>query len=104
MGQVELHPTAKVVRSTIRGPAIIGPNSVIEDAYVGPFSAIGPDVTISHAEVENSIILDGCQITNVNTRIDAALLGRGVRVESTQTRPRAISLVLGDNSHVKLTE
>jgi glucose-1-phosphate thymidylyltransferase len=104
MGQVELHPTAKVIRSTIRGPAIIGPNAVIEDAYVGPFSAIGPEVTISHAEVENSIILDGCQITNVHTRIDAALLGRGVRVESTKARPKAISLVLGDNSHVKLTE
>jgi glucose-1-phosphate thymidylyltransferase len=104
MGLVEIHPSATVRRSTIRGPAIIGANAVIEDAYIGPFTAISEGVKISKSEVENSIILDNCTIENVKTRIDAALLGRGVRVESTETRPKAISLILGDNSHVKLTE
>ena len=104
MGRVEIHPSATVRNSTIRGPAIIGEDAVIEDAYIGPFTAISKGVRISEAEVENSIILDNCTIERVGTRIDAALLGRGVRVESTKTRPKAISLVLGDNSHVKLTE
>ena len=40
-GRVVIEPEARVVRSVVRGPAIIGRAAVIENAYVGPFTAVG---------------------------------------------------------------
>ena len=37
---------ARLERSTVRGPTIIGAGARIVDAYVGPYSAIDEDVTI----------------------------------------------------------
>ena len=44
---------------TVRGPAIIGPGAEIRDAFVGPYTAIGPDCLIERCEIENSIVLRG---------------------------------------------
>ena len=40
-GKVVVEPGAKLVHSTIRGPAIIGPGAEIRDAFVGPYTSIG---------------------------------------------------------------
>jgi glucose-1-phosphate thymidylyltransferase len=40
-GRVAIEPEARVVRSVVRGPAIIGRAAVIGSAYVGPFTAAG---------------------------------------------------------------
>ena len=58
-GRVVVEAGARVVRSVVRGPAIIGRDAVIENAYVGPFTAIGDGVRIRGSEVEHSIILEG---------------------------------------------
>ena len=64
------------MRSVVRGPAIIGRGAVIENAYVGPFTAIGDGVTIRGSEIEHSIILEGSAVTDVGARIESSLLGR----------------------------
>ena len=40
-GRVSIHPAARVESSVIRGPVVIGPNVEVQDAYVGPYTAIG---------------------------------------------------------------
>jgi glucose-1-phosphate thymidylyltransferase len=40
-GRVQLGSNSRVINSNIRGPAIIGDNTTIEESYVGPYSAIG---------------------------------------------------------------
>ena len=43
----------------IRGPAIIGAGAEIRDAFVGPYTSIGPGCVIDRCEIENSIVLEG---------------------------------------------
>jgi glucose-1-phosphate thymidylyltransferase len=101
-GRVVVEPGARVVRSVVRGPAIIGRDAVIENAYVGPFTAVGDGVRIRGSEVEHSIILEGSSVTDVGGRIESSLLGRNVRVYRAATKPRAYNFMLGDRSQVGL--
>ena len=101
-GRVVIEAEAKVVRSHVRGPAIIGRGAVLEDAYVGPFTSIGDGVVLRASEVEHSIILEGSAVTDVGSRIESSLLGRHVRVYRADTKPRAYGLMLGDRSEVRL--
>jgi glucose-1-phosphate thymidylyltransferase len=101
-GRVVLESGARVVRSVVRGPAIIGRGAVIENAYVGPFTAVGDGVTIRGSEVEHSIILEGSSVIDVGTRLESSLLGRSARVYRAATKPRAYNLMLGDRSQVGL--
>src|SRR5215217_3390034 len=45
-GRVVIGKGARLERSTVRGPAIVGSGSRITDAYIGPYTAIGENVTI----------------------------------------------------------
>jgi len=101
-GRVVGEADARIVRSVVRGPAIIGRGAVIENAYVGPFTAIGDGVTIRGSEIEHSIILEGSSVTDVEARIESSLLGRGARVYRVATKPRAYNFMLGDRSQVGL--
>jgi glucose-1-phosphate thymidylyltransferase len=101
-GRVVIEAGARVVRSMVRGPAIIGRDARIEEAYVGPYTSVGDGATIRGSEVENSIILEGSSITDVGARVEASLLGRNARVYRAATKPRAYNLMLGDRSQVGL--
>lgn len=102
IGKVILEAGARVVRSLVRGPAIIGRGAVIENAYVGPFTAIGDGVILRGSEVEHSIVLEGASITDVGGRIENSLIGRNVSVYRAAGKPRAYNLMLGDRSQVGL--
>jgi len=97
-GKVIVEAGAKIVRSVVRGPAIIGKGAMVENSYVGPFTAIGDLVVIRGSEVEHSIILEGASITDVNGRIENSLIGRNVTVFRADSKPRAYNLMLGDRS------
>jgi len=101
-GKVTVEAGAKVVRSVIRGPAIIGPGALIESSYIGPFTSIGPQVVIRGSEVEHSIILEGASITDIGGRIENSLIGKSVTVYRSDGKPRAFNLMLGDRSQVGL--
>jgi glucose-1-phosphate thymidylyltransferase len=58
-GRVIVEPGARLERSTVRGPAIIGANASLTDAYIGPYTAVGPGCVVQSAEVEHSIMLEG---------------------------------------------
>ena len=101
-GRVVVEAEARIVHSVVRGPAIIGRGAVIENAYVGPFTAIGDGVTIRGSEIEHSIILEGSEVTDVGARIESSLLGRNARVYRVAAKPRAYNFMLGDRSQVGL--
>ena len=101
-GPVEVHPTAQLENTLVRGPAIIGPGARLSHAYVGPYTAIGADVTIEGSQVEHSIVLDGAQLMHVGARIETSVIGRGARVARSFGVPTAMRLAVGDGSEVTL--
>jgi glucose-1-phosphate thymidylyltransferase len=101
-GRVVIEEGARLERATVRGPAIIGRGSKITDAYIGPYTAIAENVTIERAELEHSIVLDGSEISDLEYRIEASLIGKHVRIRRGPPLPKAYRFVVGDNADVQI--
>ncbi|MDQ6834604.1 MAG: glucose-1-phosphate thymidylyltransferase [Actinomycetota bacterium] len=99
-GQVVIEPGARLERSAVRGPAVIGARARLTDCYVGPYTAIGEDCVIENAEIEHSILLSGSQVTNLAGRMESSLLGRNVKIGRHDRQPRAYRFLVGDNSEI----
>jgi len=99
-GRVVIEPEARLERSTVRGPAIIGAGTLLTDAYVGPYTAVGEGCSIQNAEVEHSILLAGSVVRDLAGRMESSLLGRNVKIGRDQRQPRAYRFLIGDNSEV----
>lgn len=103
VGEVVVEAGAKVIRSTVRGPAYIGPGAVVEDGFIGPYTAIGKDAKVVSSEVEYSILMDQAEVRNLPYRLDSSILGQGVVVDGRGNgRRHTLQMVLGDRSRVKL--
>jgi len=101
LGRVVVEQGAQIVRSTIRGPAIIGRNTRIVDSYVGPFTSIYHACHIEQTEIEHSIVLEETTIRGMS-RIEDSLIGKRVEVAPSTAMPRAHRLMLGDHSRVSV--
>jgi len=100
-GRVVVEEGAEIIRSTVRGPAIIGARTRVVDSYVGPFTAIAADCTVLGSEIEHSVVLEQSQIHGIPRLMDS-LLGKQVVVTRSAQRPTATRLMLGDHSTVDL--
>lgn len=98
--RVTIEPGAKIIDSVVRGPTIIGENTVIENSYVGPFTSIYHDVVMQNCEIERSIVLENSMIRDIDVRLQDTLIGRNAKVQRTDEKPRAIKMNLGDHSTV----
>jgi len=94
---------ARLVRSHVRGPAVIGAGSVLEDVFVGPFTSIAADCHLERCEVEYSVLMERCRLRDV-PRMEGSLLGRDVRITRTERRPSAHRFLLGDHAEIEISE
>jgi glucose-1-phosphate thymidylyltransferase len=99
-GPVIIEEGVVVQNSIIRGPAIIGPETEIIDSYIGPFTAIQERCRIIQTEIEHSIVLEGCEIRDVGSRIDESLIGRDVKIYKCPPKPSVYRLIVGDKSEI----
>jgi glucose-1-phosphate thymidylyltransferase len=99
-GKVVVEPGAKIVASTLRGPAIVGAGAEVRGAFVGPYTSIGANVVVDHCEIENSIVLEGSRLERIPVRIADSLIGRNVRIHPGVERPRVHRFLVGDNSEI----
>lgn len=99
---VTIQKGARIINSVVRGPTIIGENTVIQDSFIGSYTSIHRDCQVLDSEIERSIVLEGSRIVNVPTRIQDSLIGRKVNIEHVERRPRALKMNLGDNSRLWL--
>lgn len=101
-GRVVIPASARVTRSKLVGPIMLGEGVVIEDAYIGPFTSIGRDSMVRHAEVENSVVDAEARIENLSRRLQDCLIGVRAQVRGGRTLPRTHKLTISDASVVEL--
>jgi len=70
----------------IRGPVIIGNNcKIYGDTTIGPNTSIGNDCIISAGKIENSIIMDNCEIEkNINLKNSIISSNSSIKQNSSQ--------------------
>jgi len=93
---------ARLERSVVRGPAIVGAGARITDAYVGPYTSIDAGVVVERAEVEHSILLAGASVRDLGSRMEASLLGRNVTLSRGDGLPKTLRMIIGDNSEIRI--
>ncbi len=101
-GRVVIEAGARLERTAVRGPAIIGADARLSDCYIGPYTAVGEGCTISSSEVEHSILLAGASVCDLDGRMESSLLGRNVTVRRGERQPRAYRFMVGDNSDISI--
>lgn len=99
-GRVILQKDAVVVNSTIRGPAIIGERTRIENAFVGPYTSIYHDCCVRNCEIEHSVVLENCTIVDAPARIADSLIGRNAEIARAGGRTKTLQMMIGDYSKV----
>ncbi len=101
-GRVHIAGGTQVENCIIRGPAVIGAQCRLHDAYVGPYTTIGKGVEIVGSEIEHSIILDGGKVLNLGARIADAIIGCNSEIVRADAKPAAYRFTLGDDSKVEI--
>ena len=101
IGRVRIEPGARVVRSVIRGPTIIGEGATITDSRIGPFTSVGPAVRIERSAVDRCVIMEGSAIEGVE-RLEDSLVGRRVAVHRGARAGQTLSLLVGDDCRIEL--
>ena len=101
-GEVTLGEHVCLINSVVRGPSIIGSHVTLTNTYIGPFTSIDRNNSITNSEIEHSIILEGCNIRDIEGRIEDSLIGRYAQIAPSLAQPKAHKLLLGDHSHVGL--
>jgi glucose-1-phosphate thymidylyltransferase len=101
VGQVVVERGAKVSRSVLRGPAIVGEDTIIEDSVIGPNASIYFGCHIGGSEIEDSIVMERCRVEDVRAMAQS-LLGKDVEVRRGKDRPAMYRLMLGDQSQVQV--
>jgi len=101
-GRVIVEAGARLERSLVRGPAVIGPGARILDAYIGPYTSIDEGVTVARSEVEHSILLAGASVSDLEARMEASLLGRNVKLARGDGLPKTLRMIVGDNAEIRI--
>lgn len=76
-------------------PSFIHPTARIESSIVGPFASIGPNATVSHSIVRDSIVDAGAKVDNAI--LDYSIVGKDASVSG-----HAVSVNVGDASVVRI--
>jgi glucose-1-phosphate thymidylyltransferase len=104
--KVIIEKGAQLRNSVIRGPAIIGKETSVRNAYVGPFTSISSNCRIENVEIQHSIVCENTVIKDQPSqrtfRIEDSLIGKNVEITRTDQKPKAHRLLLGDSSKVEL--
>ena len=99
-GTVRVGAGAKVTRSLLRGPLVVGPGTMVGESTIGPDVSIERGCRIERSSIRDSIVMEGCQIQGVQG-LAASILGRNVQVRHSGAAG-SHRLIVGDQSRVDL--
>lgn len=98
--RVTVQEGARIVNSILRGPTVIGQDTLIENSYVGPFTSIYHSCQIRNCEIERSIILENSRVIDIDRTLRDSLIGRNASVKRSAVKPSGIKMNLGDHSNL----
>jgi glucose-1-phosphate thymidylyltransferase len=101
-GRVQVGEGSVLNNCTLRGPAVIGCNCLLENTYIGPFTSIGDGAQVKNVEIEHSILREHCRIKDFDGRIVDSLIGVNVELMRSHSKPVAYKFMLGDDSKVEV--
>ncbi|GIM86838.1 glucose-1-phosphate thymidylyltransferase [Salinispora arenicola] len=96
---VRVEAGARVVRSVLRGPAVIGAETLVEDSIIAPNTSVGAGCVVRRTCLADSIVLDGAQVTGV-PQLRGSIVGRSATV--TGVAEGVHRLLVGDHSQVEI--
>ena len=102
-GRISVSPTAYLSNCVLYGPISIADRAVLEDSFIGPYTAIGADAIVSGAEVENAMLLAGAEIRHPGARIEGSIIGERARVTRSFDLPKGLHMRLGPDSRIELS-
>ncbi|MFJ9946681.1 glucose-1-phosphate thymidylyltransferase [Kitasatospora sp. NPDC091207] len=101
VGEVRIERGARVVRSRVEGPVIIGSDTIVVDSQIGPYTSIGRGCVVTDSRLEESIALDEASITGVRG-LRGSLIGRAATVGISDQGTDHFRLVVGDHARVEV--
>lgn len=102
-GRVVISPRARVSNSTLHGPVVIDHDAIVEDSYIGPYTAIGRGATVCGAELDNTMVLPFAEVRHPGLRIEASIIGGRASVSRSFALPKGLHLRLAPGSQVILS-
>jgi glucose-1-phosphate thymidylyltransferase len=101
LGRVAIGEGSVIKESIIRGPAMIGRNTEIENSFIGPYTSIGDSVSVKKSSIEHSVVMNGSEIKDIE-RMEESIIGRKVRITRNDIKHKALRVTLGDDSVVEI--
>ena len=87
----------------ILGPSFIGDNVTVKESYIGPYTTIGNNCTITGVEIENSVVMDRCSIEFIDGRIIfESIIGPYSLIRSGFSKTRRTSIITGRDSRMDI--
>lgn len=102
-GRVAISSSAQLSGSILHGPVAIDDGAVIEDSFVGPYSAVGAGASLRGAEIDNTMVLAGAELSHPGQRIEASIIGERAAVVRSFDLPRGLHIRLEPHSRVILS-
>jgi glucose-1-phosphate thymidylyltransferase len=99
-GTVVIAAGAKVRDSAVRGPVVIGPDTIVDGCTIGPDVSIEPGCEIVRSSIRDTIVMEGCRVIDVDG-LASSILGRNVEVRHSGEHGTH-RLVVGDQSRVEV--
>lgn len=102
LGNIALGKGSVIFNSVVRGPVIIGDNTIIKNTYLGPYTSIGKGVNIDKSVIENSIVLDKSKILGVKFPIDSSIIGEETMITMESGLKKTNKFIVGKGSKIYL--
>jgi glucose-1-phosphate thymidylyltransferase len=99
-GEVQIPAGVSIRNSHLIGPVMLGEGCHIENSWIGPFTSIGEGCHITNCRIENSVILNHCELKNLPMRMEASLIGENCKLTHAPDQTDSQQFLLASHSEV----
>ena len=100
-GRIIVEEGARIKNSRIRGPVIIGRETLVENSFIGPYTSVGDRCKILRSTIEHSVLLGEVEISGVEG-LEDSLIGRRAKIIRGAGVKKVFRVMIGDDSIVEI--